>query len=149
MDDSNESKKPEFIYVDEPYTSGDSESLGQQDYWSAIGQLQQSHFPVGLRILALLAGLFMGVVAGMMLLLMVFWLTISLLTGRQVENINKQATRAVKLAAKCSVLCLGLFVAVFYPPLGIGFIILYFVFTGQEMNEAMFKRFSFHSPHQN
>lgn len=148
MDESEEPKKPEFIYVDEPYDET-KEGFAEQEYWSAIGQLQQAQFPIGLRILALIAALFMAAVGAFALAWMALWLAISLVTARQVESVNAQAARVVKFAGKCCVLFLGLSIAIFHPPLGIGLIILYFAFTGQEMNQTILRRFSFHSPHQN
>lgn len=146
----DEVQKPEIIYVD----ATEDEEVGrkgyeQKRYWSAIGDLKNAKFPIGLRILGLIVGVLMSVVAGIMMVATLFWLAISLLALRQSPTFNKQVSVVWKAACKTTMIAFGGLLSVFSPPLGIGLVILYFMMRGEEMNEMIFNRFSSYNHHQN
>lgn len=149
MDNKEDIKKPEIIYLDASYEEEAEKGYEQQRYWSAIGDLRKAHFPLGLRFLALFVGIIMGVFAAIACVGAIVWFAASLIALRQAAGFNTQAKKAWDLTCKCTTISFGCLLAVINPALGIGLVILYFMMTGQEMNDVFLKRFSSFTHHQN
>lgn len=149
MNENENPKKPDIIYVDAIDDEEVKKGYEEQRYWSSIRELKNAHFPFGLRILAVFVGSFAAVIAALVFVGAVVWFGISLIAFRQSPSFNAQADKAWKLTRKCTLIAFGSLLTIFNPALGIGLVILYFMINGEEVNSMILKRFSSYSPHQN
>jgi uncharacterized membrane protein YqaE (UPF0057 family) len=153
MKPEEERKRPEIIYIDAIEDDEDvrEKTKGPENLLngSALFALKDAHFPFALRILAIIVGAVAALIAAIGFVGSAVWFAISLVMFRQMESANAQALKAWRAACKWTVITLGCVLAVFNPPLGVGLILLFFMYRGEEMSGAILSRFSSYSPHQN
>ncbi len=133
---------PEFIILDGGEEADfHTESSGEQSqYFEAINRLEGQRYPLFLRILFFLMSL------GLILAVLFFLLgtLIAVVTGCLTlfrnETILAHLNKTWKTCKKLAAVALGVFVAAFSPPFGLGMILLYFVLHGENIDQGIIGR---------
>lgn len=143
-DDHKDRELPEFIFVD----NGDEDKTihyhpeEEERYSQPVFQkLETMKFPFALRMLALFAATIVLILIGFALLSLVLVFCFALITLFQSQEINRQVRVVWAQCKKLLVICLGLIIAVFSPPLGLGLIVLDAMFHGQKISDSLMSRF--------
>lgn len=136
MEDEN--NKPEYIYVEEEYYEEGAKR--EQEIFEAFHNVRKSEFSLGVRIVALIIGAFSAAIAFLAVFLSIGTFALALVTGFKNEGIYRLFTKCFNGLKLMLILTFGGFFGIFSPPLGIGFVLMYFLITGQNINDDILVR---------
>lgn len=146
-DKSGEERKfPDFIFIDngqkdEEPIHLETEEEKDQRYQQSFQRIEGVRFPFFVRILALMGAIVVFILAMIAFALFLFALCLTVLTLFLSPDINNRLKSVWNQFRKLIVICLGLLIAVFSPPLGMGLIVLDFMFHGEKISNSFMSRF--------
>lgn len=128
-EENKEKHNPEYVVIDE-IEGGPFE---HNETISSFNRLKEIPAPFGLRLFFLLSSILL---AFLTLLLFSFTLLFSLLSFaffKKWQSLNELSSKLYRGFEKAGVFFLGMFIATFSPPFGIGIVILYFFLKGEAL----------------
>ncbi|KIC74114.1 hypothetical protein DB42_BL00390 [Neochlamydia sp. EPS4] len=149
LKEDNEGKITEYVFLDINSSSTEEAEKASFDpgqnpgeIFESVQSLSQGNYPSYLRMLAFLATLVMALGSILALIMTLGIGTISLILLRQSVGVNKQASFAWRCFKKMLVFTLGCFVGIFHLSYGIGLILMYFLLTGESVNNRWMQEFT-------
>ena len=143
---------PEFVILDgtEDEAKPHPDLLeSQREYLEAISRLGSHHYSFPLRFMLFLMSLGVGLAALFYLFATFMALVVSSLTFFSLETQVAHLKKCWKGCKKLAIVALGILVAVFSPPFGLGMILLYFLLHGENIDQGIVGRVFRSSIHPN
>lgn len=141
-----ERKIPEFVFVDQG-PRDEKEKIGATPHedpkqmFSSIQTIAKGKQPFHLRILAFLGTFVMLLGCAIILFFTLIFALFSLIFLRQSSYMNEQVSIAWRIFKKAVVFTLGCFVCVFNLSFGMGIILMYFMLSGESINQRFMQEF--------
>lgn len=139
---NEEFKKPEFIYIEEPFEEKVNAGFEEQRLFMAMHDMQNVQFPIGLRVFAFFGAIFCGLITVILAIISLAWFLVALCCLFQIERMCSPFWSSYALFKKGLVLTLGFMIGLFSPQLGIGFVVMYFLMHGEKINQSIMDKLS-------
>ena len=134
--------QPEFVILEgggESFSSGTT-NKEQLEYIETLQKIGKMSFGWPVRIMCLSA----TIIAAASALVVFFFTVLSVLLASlalfMMKDVNAYMLKAINNLRKLLAITVGLFIAVFSPPLGLGMIVLYFMLHGEALSNGLFNR---------
>jgi hypothetical protein len=135
--------QPEFIILDGsdegPSPSQESKEMGAE-YVETLQKIGHMSFGWPIRIMCFSGAIIAALATAFVAVLACVSFLIAGLVLFMMKDANAQMFKVFATVRKLFVLTLGLLIAVFSPPLGLGMIVLYFMLHGERLQQSIFTR---------